>query len=230
MKPAETLAEIEALDLRHQALLGEREAIAVRAKTDPTVRQLRQRRAQLEAKAQEQASALRQLELETAALGERAKSHQKAIYDGSVRHPADLQRRQHELETLRGRIAVLEETELAQMEAQEQSEAELAQIRAELAGREREVELARQADRDRAEGLAAELIAVAEERQRLVESAPGAAVRAYERTVARRRPAVARVVGGTCSGCRLPLAPRLLQEARGEELVTCENCERILLL
>jgi predicted nucleic acid-binding Zn-ribbon protein len=172
MKPAETLAEIEALDLRHQALLGEREAIAVRAKTDPTVRQLRQRRAQLEAKAQEQASALRQLELETAALGERAKSHQKAIYDGSVRHPADLQRRQHELETLRGRIAVLEETELAQMEAQEQSEAELAQIRAELAGREREVELARQADRDRAEGLAAELIAVAEERQRLVESAP----------------------------------------------------------
>jgi predicted nucleic acid-binding Zn-ribbon protein len=230
MKAAETLAEIEALDLRHQALTGEQEAAAVRAKTDPTVRQLRQGRAQMEAQAQEQDLALRQLELETAELGGRVKSHEKAIYDGSVRHPADLQRRQHELQALRTKIAGLEETELAQMESQEQTASELAELRTRLDDREREVERLRRADRDRALGLAAELAAVEAERLRLVESAPGAAVRFYERTVARRQPAVARVVGGTCSGCRLPLAPRLLQEARGEQLVTCENCERILLL
>lgn len=230
MKLAETLAGIEALELRHQALLDEQEAAATRAKTDPTVRQLRKRRSELESQVQQLALALKQLEQEVGELADRAKSHKKAIYDGSVRHPADLQRRQHELDTLRSKVAGLEETELAQMEAQEQSASELAEVSSQLAEREQEVERMRGADRAAAAGLAAEVVAGEVERRRLAASAPPAAVRLYERTAARRRPAVAKVAGGTCSGCRLPLAPRLLQEARHDQLVTCENCERILLL
>ena len=43
MKVAELLAAIEALDLRRSALALEQEEAGQRAKTDPTVRQLRQR-------------------------------------------------------------------------------------------------------------------------------------------------------------------------------------------
>jgi predicted nucleic acid-binding Zn-ribbon protein len=230
VKLVETLAAIEALDLRHAELLSQQEQAAVRAKTDPTVRQMRQRRAGLEGLSQQQASSLRQLELEVAELRDRVKTHEKAIYDGSVRHPADLQRRQHELQTLAGKIGEFEETELAQMEAQEQTAQELRAVTSELAEREREVEQQRVADRGNASNLAEELGAVDEERRQLAEGLAPSVLRIYERTAARRRPAIAKVVGGTCSGCRLPLAPRLLQEARQDHLVTCENCERILLI
>ncbi|MFZ0995113.1 MAG: C4-type zinc ribbon domain-containing protein [Candidatus Dormiibacterota bacterium] len=230
MKLVEALAALEALDLRHAELLGQQEQAAVRAKTDPTVRQLRQRRAGLEALSQQQAFGLRQLDLEVAELRDRVKSHEKAIYDGSVRHPADLQRRQHELQTLAGKIGEFEETELTQMEAQEQTARELSELTSELAEREREVEQQRAADRGNASSLAEELASVDEERRQLAEGLAPSVLRIYERTAARRRPAIAKVVGGTCTGCRLPLAPRLLQEARQDHLVTCENCERILLI
>jgi predicted nucleic acid-binding Zn-ribbon protein len=230
VKLVETLAAIEALDLRHAELLSQQEQAAVRAKTDPTVRQMRQRRAGLEGLSQQQASSLGQLELEVAELRDRVKTQEKAIYDGSVRHPADLQRRQHELQTLAGKIGEFEETELAQMEAQEQTTQELRAVTSELAEREREVEQQRVADRGNASNLAEELGAVDEERRQLAEGLAPSVLRIYERTAARRRPAIAKVVGGTCSGCRLPLAPRLLQEARQDHLVTCENCERILLI
>jgi predicted nucleic acid-binding Zn-ribbon protein len=169
VKLVETLAAIEALDLRHAELLSQQEQAAVRAKTDPTVRQMRQRRAGLEGLSQQQASSLRQLELEVAELRDRVKTHEKAIYDGSVRHPADLQRRQHELQTLAGKIGEFEETELAQMEAQEQTTQELRAVTSELAEREREVEQQRVADRGNASNLAEELGAVDEERRQLAE-------------------------------------------------------------
>jgi predicted nucleic acid-binding Zn-ribbon protein len=35
-------------------------------------------------------------------------------------------------------------------------------------------------------------------------------------------------VGGACSGCRISLPMNLIQRARGDELVQCVNCERIL--
>jgi predicted nucleic acid-binding Zn-ribbon protein len=230
VKLVETLAAIETLDLRHAELLSQQEQAAVRAKTDPTVRQLRQRRAGLETVSQQQASSLRQLELEVAELRDRVKTHEKAIYDGSVRHPADLQRRQHELQTLAGKIGEFEESELAQMEAQEQTARDLSEVTSELGERESEVEQQRAADRGNAANLTEELAAVDEERRQLAEGLAPSVLRIYERTAARRRPAIAKVVGGTCSGCRLPLAPRLLQEARQDHLVTCENCERILLI
>jgi predicted nucleic acid-binding Zn-ribbon protein len=230
MKVAELLAAIEALDLRRSALALEQEEAGQRAKTDPTMRQLRQRRAGLEGDVQHQASALKQLELEAAELAGRARSHEKAIYDGSVRHPADLQRRQHELETLRGKVQALEERELAQMETQEKTSAELLEVVDQLALREREVEQMRAADRLQAPELAEEISSVQAERAQLAETLTPPQLRTYERTAARRRPAVAKVTGGTCSGCRLPLPSRLIQEARQDQLVTCENCERILLL
>ncbi|MGC2191678.1 MAG: hypothetical protein WA751_05040, partial [Candidatus Dormiibacterota bacterium] len=180
MKVAETLAAIEALDLRHQGLLAEQEQAAQRAKTDPTVRQLRQRRAGLETQVQRQASQLKQLELEVAELATRVKSHQQAIYDGSVRHPADLQRRQHELETLRVKIQGLEETELSQMEGQEQTSSELVEVTAQLTDRERAVEQLRTADRLNAPELAAELSAVEAERRQLAESLAPSELRTYE--------------------------------------------------
>jgi predicted nucleic acid-binding Zn-ribbon protein len=51
----------------------------------------------------------------------------------------------------------------------------------------------------------------------------------YEKVASRRRPAVVRVGEEICGGCRVHLPPQLqIELIRGERLITCSNCERIL--
>ncbi len=230
MRPAELLLRVEELDLRRQALEGEAAAAASRAVGDARVRELRGRRHELQAELQGQASQLRQLELETEQLAGRIKTQERSLYDGSVRHPADLQRRQHELQSLRAKVASQEEAELARMESQEATGKDLGRLESELAEREAEWERRRAEDRERAPEREAELERLAEQRSQLAAQLPAAALRTYERIAGRTRPALARVSHNACGGCRMPLATRLLQQARGEELVTCETCQRILVL
>jgi hypothetical protein len=53
--------------------------------------------------------------------------------------------------------------------------------------------------------------------------------RLYDRTAARHMPAVVNVSGGKCSGCHLKVSGEVEGQARkGEELVTCDQCSRIV--
>jgi predicted nucleic acid-binding Zn-ribbon protein len=52
----------------------------------------------------------------------------------------------------------------------------------------------------------------------------------YERIASRRHPALALVSGELCEGCRVGIpAQNYLEIIKGERLITCENCKRILL-
>jgi predicted nucleic acid-binding Zn-ribbon protein len=230
MRLAEQLAQLDELEGRIKALQAEQTAAAARREGDAPLSALRGQLHELEERSKHAASQLLQSELEVETLRTRAKSQERSIYDGSVRHPADLQRRQHELETLKATIESREETELAEMEAQESMAAEMASVRSAAEERSAELERQRGEDTARAPQLAAEQEAASAERDELNSELPAAALRMYQRTASRRQPPVARVVGGTCSGCRLPLPHRLLEDARHDALVTCENCERILVL
>lgn len=224
------LAALEALESRLEQLGVEREAADRRAAGDPLLEELEQARRRLEVESQQAAAQLRQLELEVEELRERASSHERAIYGGSVRHPAELERYQHEVHSLKALISQREEVELAGMEEQELREARLAEARREVADRAQELEAERARDRERGPALRAELEAASSERGRLEERLPPAALQLFRRVRQRRRPAVVGVVSGSCAGCRLPVSPRLIEEARHDRLVTCENCERILTL
>jgi hypothetical protein len=230
MRLAELLAQLDELEGRIKALTAEQAAAAARREGDAPLSALQGQLHELEERSKHAASQLLQAELEVETLRTRAKSQERSIYDGSVKHPADLQRRQHELETLKATIEAREESELAEMEIQDSMAAEMASVRSAAEERSAELERQRREDAARAPLLAAELEAASAERDVLTSELPAAALRMYQRTSSRRQPPVARVVGGTCSGCRLPLPHRLLEEARHDALVTCENCERILVL
>lgn len=224
------LAALEAVEARLEQLAADREAAAQRASGDARLSELEQQSRELEAESQRGTARLRQLELEVQELRDRAASHERAIYGGSVRHPSELERYQHEVRSLKEMIEQREEVELGAMEEQEAREARLVEIHAAVAERSRQLELERGRDRERAPVLEAELEEASGERARLEGELPPAALQLFRRVRPRRRPAVARVVAGSCSGCRLPVSPRLLEEARHGRLVTCENCERILTL
>jgi predicted nucleic acid-binding Zn-ribbon protein len=228
MRLAELLAQLDELEGRIKALTAEQAAAAARREGDAPLSALQGQLHELEERSKHAASQLLQAELEVETLRTRAKSQERSIYDGSVKHPADLQRRQ--LETLKATIEAREESELAEMEIQDSMAAEMASVRSAAEERSAELERQRREDAARAPLLAAELEAASAERDVLTSELPAAALRMYQRTSSRRQPPVARVVGGTCSGCRLPLPHRLLEEARHDALVTCENCERILVL
>ena len=68
------------------------------------------------------------------------------------------------------------------------------------------------------------------ERAGVVVGIPSGLVQRYDRVRKRRRgTAVAEVFDGRCSACNLTLRPQLFQDLRrGEEVIACENCQRIL--
>ena len=229
MSEPQRLADLQELDRRLGRLSAERAAAEQRAAGDAGLRDLERRVHDLKASLGQLASVLRQEELEVEELRGRAASHERAIYGGGVRHPAELERYQHEVKMLRERIAAFEDRELEAMEEQERQEAALREAQGAAAARTAELERLRGLDEARRPGLEAELTAATAERAELVSQLSPAAVRLYERTAARRTPALAQIEAGVCSGCRLPVAHRVLEEARQGRLVTCENCERILL-
>ena len=229
MSESQRLFDLQELDNRLELLRAERAAADRRAAEDPEQRALGRRVQELRASLSQLASRLRQEELAVEELRERAASHERAIYGGSVRHPAELERYQHEIRMLKERIAAAEERELAAMEEQEQMEAALRAADAAAGVRAVELERLRSEAAGRRPGLEQELQAAEDERAGLAAQLSPASLRLYAATAPRRRPAVVRIEAGVCSGCRLPVAHRVVEEARAGRLVTCENCERILI-
>jgi predicted nucleic acid-binding Zn-ribbon protein len=226
---SQRLFDLQELDHRLELLRTGRAAADKRAAGDAEQMALHRRVQELRASLSQLASRLRQEELEVAELRERAASHERAIYGGSVRHPAELERYQHEIRMLRERIAAAEERELAAMEEQERLESDLRSAETKAEARTAELERLRAEDSGRRPALEQELRDADAERAELAAQLAPAALRLYTSTAPRRTPAVVRIEAGVCSGCRLPVAHRVLEEARAGLLVTCENCERILL-
>ncbi len=230
MRVIEQLAELAEVDRELVTAADEPGQIDARAGGDPEALRLEAHRAELEAEAARRTAARRTEELELEALGERRRHQERALYDGSVRHPGDLQRRQHEIQGLRQLGATHEERVLAAMEAEEAAQAELAAAAEAARATLARVGERRRADAGRRPQLERERAAAAIRRDRLVAQIPPAALRTYARTAQHRSPAVARIIHGTCSGCRLPVPARVLDQARRDELAVCETCERLLLL
>jgi len=136
-----------------------------------------------------------------------------------------------EADAARKQIATLETQILEQMEALESAEAALTERAAEVASlntdRAARLESFDEETRQQADRLATSRA----ERERLVAALPKAMGAQYVRIVARIRDgiAVAEARNGACMACFMALRPQAMaQVRRGDEIITCENCNRIL--
>jgi predicted nucleic acid-binding Zn-ribbon protein len=69
------------------------------------------------------------------------------------------------------------------------------------------------------------------ERERLMNELPKATSALYKRIAARIRDgvAMAEARNGACTACYMALRPQIMSEVRrGQEVITCDNCNRIL--
>jgi predicted nucleic acid-binding Zn-ribbon protein len=136
-----------------------------------------------------------------------------------------------EADAARKLISALETQTLEQMEVLEQAEAALAERAAEVASlnSDREARL-REFDEETRQ-QAAQLELSRAERERVFNTLPKPLSALYKRISLRIRDgvAVAEARNGACMACFMALRPQAMSEVRrGEEVVTCDNCNRIL--
>jgi uncharacterized protein len=136
-----------------------------------------------------------------------------------------------EADAARKQISALETQVLEQMEAFEKAEGSLTERAAEIASLNSD-RGARMKAFDEETRLQAEKVAASRnERERLLNELPKSMASLYARISARIRDgvAVAEARNGACMACFMALRPQAMaQVRRGDEVVTCDNCNRIL--
>lgn len=162
----------------------------------------------------------------------RQRRDQDRLDSGAVGNPKDLERLQHEVESLQRRIADLEDEELEimeRLEAAQQSVTELTTQRDEVAARGRATTERRDT---RVTEIVAELETLQQERERLASELPADLLGLYEQIRSSRDGiGAAELRARQCGGCRLTLDNAELGVVRAaavDAVVRCEECQRIL--
>jgi predicted nucleic acid-binding Zn-ribbon protein len=136
-----------------------------------------------------------------------------------------------EADAARKQISTLETQILEQMDALEKAEASLTERADEIASLNSLRETRLESFDDESRQQADKLTMSRAERERLVAALPKSMGALYVRISARIRDgvAVAEARNGACMACFMALRPQAMaQVRRGEEVVTCDNCNRIL--
>jgi predicted nucleic acid-binding Zn-ribbon protein len=135
-----------------------------------------------------------------------------------------------EMERAKEAISECETRILEEMEAIEAGRQGLADSEANERDTRANVERERVEFAGRQQKLETELAALEAERAQVGPQLDAKILAVYERVAARRHPALAFVSGEVCKGCRVGIpAQNYLEIIKGERLITCESCKRILL-
>jgi len=151
---------------------------------------------------------------------------------GLVSNPKDLQRMQHELESLERRIASLEDQELEVMERLEEAQAELDSLTAQVAAADERLAALTAARAEKSATIDAQLAEVEAARAPAVAGMPQDLLALYDRLREQKGGVGAAALRAReCGGCRLSLDPAELAAIRAaspDEVLRCEECQRIL--
>lgn len=136
-----------------------------------------------------------------------------------------------EADAARKHISELETKILEQMEAADSAEKSLAEREPEFSTLRTELEERLRGFEEQTRSQEQEIASLRVERERLFSTLPQGVKGTYQRIVSRIRDgvAVAEARNGSCSACFIALRPQVMAEIRrGEEIIICDNCNRIL--
>jgi hypothetical protein len=157
---------------------------------------------------------------------------EKKLYGGTIKIPKELVGLEQDVDSLRARQRGLEDRDLEAMSAVEEVERALAETERRLSDMEAEWKAEQESLREQRGTLQQEIRELEGRRSGQQAMIDAEAMRQYEtlRALHQGR-AVAKVERGICQGCRITLPMHVLQRARrGNHLVQCTSCERILYL
>ena len=230
MSDVKQLFDLQELDLEIATREKSLSEVRSRLADDSALTSARERVTALEADLDKIEGNRRALDSAVALLKERLQSVESRLYGGAVTNPKELAAAEEERTFVMGQQGQEEEKLLEVMVDVEDGQSAHREAIGALARieKERPAELA---DLGVAEkSLSAELAELNDKRERITPVVPPRALSTYESLrKTKNGHAVAKVVGGTCQGCRLRLSTGQLQQARGSQgLVQCSICLRIL--
>jgi predicted nucleic acid-binding Zn-ribbon protein len=151
---------------------------------------------------------------------------------GLISNPKDLERMQHELDSLERRITTLEDQELEVMEQLEEAQRTLDELQRQVADADERLETLVMARDKRTAEIDAELTEVTSERGPAVAELPADLLALYDRLrESKGGVGAAELRARQCGGCRLTLDHAELSQIRStpaDQVVRCEECQRIL--
>jgi uncharacterized protein len=226
-RPAQLLLEHQRLVERERGLRENIERVTSRLESDPEVVEREETLAEARAGQEATAARVRDSDHEREAHRTRLRTREKELMSGRIRNPTELMQMSEEVQHMKARFAEEEDAELKLMEdadaadqALREAIAELEQARRRSASEEPEL-------RQDLAAWSAELTEVESERDAVWEQVPRPAQTAYSRM--RMKPGVAQVINNQCAACHVTVTSSGMQLLRkGDELVHCENCGRIL--
>jgi len=227
VKPAQLLLEHQRLVERERALRDDIERVTARLESDPEVVQREETLAEARAAQAATAARVRESDHEREAHRTRLRTREKELMSGRIRNPTELMQMSEEVQHMKARFAEEEDAELKLMEDADSADHAVREATADLELARRQSASEEPALREDLATWSAELTEVETERDAIWEQVPKAAQTAYSRM--RMKPAVAQVINGQCVACHVTVTSSGMQLLRkGDELVHCENCGRIL--
>jgi uncharacterized protein len=167
------------------------------------------------------------LELKDEEISQHLTEMEKKLYSGRVNNPKELAGINDDVAMLKRQRRDLDDQVLQLMDQVEEARGRLATLERDLAEKEAQEQARSDRLRRDIEAGREDAARLREERARFAEGVPAEAARRYASTRERKRPAVAVVERGVCSGCRVEVPDYLLKEAR-RQLAVCSSCNRIL--
>jgi len=218
--------------------------------TDTNLRRLKkaietadQRRAEIEQEFEQHASSIREIQYRRDTVQaerdelERQIAENKTYLERADRNLKHSQNQKEyetamrETDALQKQIGTLETTMLEKITAVEEIEKVLAERAEEINTLESKREAALAAFDKEIASARKEFDKETDKRQKVFVTLPKNLASVYDRMAQRSKDgiAVAEVVNGSCSACYMQLRPQMqLNVKRGDQIITCENCARIL--
>ena len=229
------LLEVQALDTRADQVRHRRDhlpELAEMAQLEASRVGFDDQRRDLDIEITDLTSAQRKADFDVEQVKTRRTRDQDRIDRGQVGNPKDLERLQHELESLSRRISTLEDEELEVMEQLEDAQSRRTRVMEQLeATDQRLADLAASRDEKSTE-LDGELAEVTAQRPPAVDGLPDDLLALYERLRATKGGVgAAELRQRRCTGCQLGIDNAELAVIRStpaDQVVRCEECTRIL--
>jgi len=230
MNVAKQLYQLQETDLKlesvEQALKKLTSQLGESQEVTKTQSELASEQQHLEELSKQQHSA----EWESEDRGTRITALEQKLYDGTIKNPKELSNLQSEVNGLKKQRDQLEDKALEIMDQVELTETKVNTINAKLDELKTEWQRQQQHLSTEIVQVKTTLSSLGDERQQLVAKIDPQAVDFYHRLRKGKQQAVAKIEQGICSGCRISLPVTELQRARGDSLVQCSSCGRILFL
>ena len=176
------------------------------------------------------ATRVRSLELDSKTQDTKLREAEDRLYSGNVKSPKELLDLQRDIEMLKRQRDEVSETLLTAMLEMEEAQSSVNQCKAALADASAHWEGDSVGLREQQHSLQERIAAGNEQRNAIVAVVSPADLSIYKTLRGKKANgmAVAVVKGKACSQCGEAPSSMLLQQARGDSLVMCSNCGRIL--